>query len=91
MRSAEYVENDVDTAAFNRKIFNALKPGGIYLVIDHKAEDGSGWRDAATIPAASKLRATRQLPPRFALLRVIITSQLRALQVHDCRFAIEVP
>ena len=40
---------DVDTAAFNRKIFAALKPGGIYLVIDHKAEDGSGWRDAATI------------------------------------------
>ena len=39
----------VDTAAFNRKIFNALKPGGIYLVIDHKAEDGSGWRDAGTI------------------------------------------
>jgi predicted methyltransferase len=39
----------VDTAAFNRKIFEALKPGGIYLVIDHKAEDGSGWRDAATI------------------------------------------
>jgi predicted methyltransferase len=39
----------VDTAAFNRKIFDALKPGGIYLVIDHKAEEGSGWRDAATI------------------------------------------
>jgi predicted methyltransferase len=41
--------NGVDIAAFNRKIFDALKPGGIYLVIDHKAEDGSGWRDAATI------------------------------------------
>lgn len=41
--------NGVDTAALNRKIFNALKPGGIYLVIDHKAEDGSGWRDAGTI------------------------------------------
>jgi len=39
----------VDTAALNRKIFAALKPGGIYLVIDHKAEDGSGWRDAGTI------------------------------------------
>lgn len=39
----------VDTAAFNRKVFEALKPGGIYLVIDHKAEDGSGWRDADTI------------------------------------------
>jgi predicted methyltransferase len=25
----------VDIAAFNRKVFNALKPGGIYLIIDH--------------------------------------------------------
>ena len=41
--------NDIDTAAMNAKILAALKPGGIYLVIDHKAEDGSGWRDAATI------------------------------------------
>jgi predicted methyltransferase len=39
----------VDTAAFNRKVLAALKPGGTYLVIDHKAEDGSGWRDAGTI------------------------------------------
>jgi predicted methyltransferase len=41
--------NGVDTAAFNRKIYAALKPGGNYVIIDHKAEDGSGWRDAATI------------------------------------------
>ncbi len=39
----------VDTAAFNRKILAALRPGGVYVVIDHKAEDGSGWRDAGTI------------------------------------------
>jgi predicted methyltransferase len=39
----------VDTGALNRKILAALKPGGVYLVIDHKAEDGSGWRDAGTI------------------------------------------
>ena len=39
----------IDTAAFDRKILAALKPGGIFLVIDHKAEDGSGWRDAGTI------------------------------------------
>lgn len=39
----------IDTAAFNAKIHDALKPGGVYLVIDHKAEDGSAWRDAATI------------------------------------------
>lgn len=42
-------QNGIDTAAFNEKIYDALKPGGIYLVIDHKAEDGSGWRDSATI------------------------------------------
>ena len=36
----------VDTADMNRKILAALKPGGIYLVIDHNAEAGSGWRDA---------------------------------------------
>ncbi len=45
----DLVPQDIDTAAFNAKILAALRPGGIYLVIDHKAEDGSGWRDAATI------------------------------------------
>jgi predicted methyltransferase len=40
---------NVDTAALNRKLYDALKPGGVYLIIDHKAADGSGWRDAATI------------------------------------------
>ncbi len=41
--------NDVDTASLNARLLEALKPGGVYLIIDHKAEDGSGWRDAATI------------------------------------------
>lgn len=40
---------NIDTAKLNAKLFDALKPGGAYLIIDHKAEDGSGWRDAATI------------------------------------------
>jgi predicted methyltransferase len=42
-------QNDIDTAAFNKKVYDALAPGGVYVVIDHKAEDGSGWRDARTI------------------------------------------
>jgi predicted methyltransferase len=53
---------NVDTADMNRKIFAALKPGGIYLVIDHNAEAGSGWRDASTLhridPAAIKSEVT---------------------------------
>ena len=46
--SRESAEQSVDTADMNARIFAALKPGGTYLVIDHKAEDGSGWRDAMT-------------------------------------------
>jgi predicted methyltransferase len=52
----------VDTADMNRKILAALKPGGIYLVIDHNAEAGSGWRDASTLhridPATIKSEVT---------------------------------
>ena len=31
----------VDMAAFNRTVFAALKPGGVYLVLDHVAANGS--------------------------------------------------
>jgi predicted methyltransferase len=33
----------------NRAFFNALRPGGIFLVIDHVAERGSGLRDTETL------------------------------------------
>jgi predicted methyltransferase len=32
----------VDVAAFNRGVFAALKPGGVYVVLDHAALAGSG-------------------------------------------------
>ena len=35
--------------ALNRAFFDALKPGGIYLVIDHVAESGSGLRDTESL------------------------------------------
>ncbi len=38
--------NGVDTATLNKKLYNALRKGGRVLVEDHKAEAGSGWRDA---------------------------------------------
>jgi predicted methyltransferase len=31
-----------DVPAFNRAVFAALKPGGVYVVLDHAAIDGSG-------------------------------------------------
>jgi predicted methyltransferase len=33
---------DVDRAKVNRAIFNALEPGGIYIVADHSAQPGAG-------------------------------------------------
>jgi predicted methyltransferase len=29
-------------AAFNRLVFASLKPGGLYIVLDHSAPDGTG-------------------------------------------------
>lgn len=37
---------NIDIAAFNKAIFDSLKPGGMYLVIDHAAAPGS--RDSVT-------------------------------------------
>ena len=47
-------EQTVDTADMNRRIYDALAPGGAYVVIDHSAEDGSGWRDAMTLHRIDK-------------------------------------
>jgi predicted methyltransferase len=38
-----------DMAAFDRVIFNALKPGGVFMVEDHAAATGSGARDTETL------------------------------------------
>ncbi|MEJ1962357.1 MAG: methyltransferase [Gammaproteobacteria bacterium] len=36
-------------SAFNKGVFNALKPGGTYIVIDHAAAPGSGARDTSAL------------------------------------------
>jgi predicted methyltransferase len=49
-------------ANFNKSIFNALKPGGIFLVLDHAATAGSGVADTNTLhridPALVKTEVT---------------------------------
>jgi predicted methyltransferase len=39
----------LDVGIFNKLVFDDLKPGGIYLVLDHRAEPGSGGRDTKTL------------------------------------------
>jgi predicted methyltransferase len=51
-----------DMAHVNKSIFDALKPGGTFLVLDHAATAGSGVSDTNTLhridPAAAKTEVT---------------------------------
>ena len=38
-----------DPAVLNKAVFDALKPGGTFLIIDHSAAAGSGMRDTDTL------------------------------------------
>ena len=40
---------NIDIAAFNKSVFDALKPGGVFIVLDHAAAAGSGSRDTSTL------------------------------------------
>ena len=40
---------DANLAAFNKRVFDWLKPGGTYIVIDHAAAKGSGKRDTSAL------------------------------------------
>ena len=39
----------LDLGVFNKLVFDDLKPGGTYLILDHRAEAGSGSRDTRTL------------------------------------------
>ena len=52
----------IDPAVFNKAVFDALKPGGTFLVVDHAAPAGSGMADTDTLhridPAIVKQQVT---------------------------------
>ena len=39
----------VDMADFDKQVFSALKPGGVFVVVDHSAVDGSGFDATNTL------------------------------------------
>jgi predicted methyltransferase len=40
---------DIDVGAFNKAVFESLKPGGIYIVIDHAAAKDAGFSATSTL------------------------------------------
>ncbi|HEX3943085.1 MAG TPA: hypothetical protein VHW69_03255 [Rhizomicrobium sp.] len=45
---------NVDMAKFNKHVFDSLRPGGIYLIVDHAAATGSGTKDSPTLHRIDK-------------------------------------
>jgi predicted methyltransferase len=51
----------VDMAAFNKQVFDALKPGGVYVIIDHVAPQGSGAADTDTLHRVDPMLVRKQV------------------------------
>jgi predicted methyltransferase len=45
----DYVWLKVDRAKLNKAVFAALKPGGVYGIVDHSGAKGSGLKDVETL------------------------------------------
>jgi len=45
----DFVWQKADTAKLNKAAFAALKPGGVYAIVDHSAAKNSGIRDVETL------------------------------------------
>src|SRR5487761_832573 len=51
----------VDMAAFNRHVYESLKPGGIYFVLDHQANPGTGEAQIAKLHRIEKSQVIREV------------------------------
>ena len=51
----------VDVAAMNAAVFAALKPGGLYVILDHQAADGAGIGVAGTLHRIEAAELRRQV------------------------------
>jgi len=51
----------VDMAAFNRHVYDALKPGGIYFILDHQANPGTGEAQIAALHRIEKAQVIREV------------------------------
>jgi predicted methyltransferase len=59
LKIAKY--GNVDTIAFDRQVYKALKPGGIYFVLDHQGWPGMTNADIAKVHRIDKARVIREV------------------------------
>ena len=51
----------VDMAAFNRAVFEALKPGGVYFILDHQANPGTTLAQIAVLHRIEKAQVIAEV------------------------------
>lgn len=51
----------IDPLLFDRAVFKSLKPGGIFVIVDHVAQAGSGLRDTNTLHRIDPVLVKRQV------------------------------
>ena len=51
----------VDMAAFNKHVFESLKPGGIYFIVDHQANPGTTEEQIAVLHRIEKAQLIREV------------------------------
>ena len=71
----------VDRAAMNRQIFEALKPGGVFIVIDHAGRAGTGINEAESLHRIEAAVVEREV--EAAGFRLVRSSSLLANPLDD--------
>jgi predicted methyltransferase len=51
----------VDRARMNRAVYDALRPGGVYVVVDHSAREGAGASDVKTLHRVEESTVRREI------------------------------
>ncbi|HEV2268627.1 MAG TPA: hypothetical protein VGR92_04140 [Steroidobacteraceae bacterium] len=51
----------VDMAAFNKHVYESLKPGGVYFILDHQANPGTGETQIAQLHRIQKAQVIREV------------------------------
>ncbi|HEY2033824.1 MAG TPA: hypothetical protein VGH02_09085 [Rhizomicrobium sp.] len=59
MHIAKY--NPVAIATFNKSVFDALKPGGTYFILDHQANPGTTEEQIAVLHRIEKMQVIREV------------------------------
>jgi predicted methyltransferase len=52
---------DVDMAAFNHQVYDSLKPGGVYFILDHQANPGTTTEQIAALHRVEKAEVIREV------------------------------